>query len=54
MFYYRYQKDMDATQYVHVHVPSEFLFDGKCYYTHHSDTAAPQYVHADEPSNVLF
>ena len=44
---------MDATQYVHVDVPSELLCDGKFYYTHHSDTDAPLYVDADEPSNVL-
>jgi len=36
---------MDAPQYVHVDVPSSYLFPWMFYRKHHSDMDAPQYVH---------
>ena len=50
MFYYTTHSDMDARQYVHVDVPSEFSASWMFYYTYHSDMDAPQYVNSDVPS----
>ena len=44
---------MDAPQYVHADVPSEFSVFWMFYYTHHSDMVSPQYVHIDVPSDYL-
>jgi hypothetical protein len=44
---------MDASQYVHVDVPSGYFFYCKFYYTLHSDMDALQYEHVDVPSEVL-
>jgi len=52
MFYYTYHSDMDAPQYVHFDVPSDYFCLCKFYYTRHSDVDAPQYVHVDVPSDV--
>jgi hypothetical protein len=38
---------MDAPQYVHVDVPSGYLFGWMFYYTHHSDMDTLQYVNVD-------
>ena len=42
---------MDAHQYVHADVPSDFSVSWMFYYTYHSDIDAPQYVHIDVPSD---
>jgi hypothetical protein len=54
MFYYKHHIDMDAPQYVHVDVPSGYLYGRMFYYIHHSDMDAPQYVHVDGPSGYPF
>jgi len=43
---------MDAPQYVHVDVPSDFPAAWMFYYTHHSDMDTPQYVHGDVHSDL--
>jgi len=43
---------MDAPQYVHVHVSSDYLWQWMFYYTHHSNKDAPQYVEVDVPSDA--
>jgi hypothetical protein len=50
MFYDKHHSDMDALQYVHVDVPSRYLFQQMFYDKHHSDMDAPQYEHVDVPS----
>jgi len=47
MFYYTHHIDMDAPQYVHVHVTSDAAIAWMSYYTNHSSMDAPQYVHVD-------
>ena len=42
---------MDAPQYVHVYVPSDYLCYWMFYYTHYSNMVAPQYVHIDVHSD---
>jgi hypothetical protein len=54
MFYYTTHSDMDAPQYVHVDVSSEFSVSGMFYYIYHSDMDAPQYVKSDVPSGYLY
>jgi hypothetical protein len=44
---------MDAPQYVHVDVHSDYLSDGMLYYTYHSDMDASQYEHVDVPSDYF-
>jgi hypothetical protein len=54
---------MDAPQYAHVDVPSEYPGNDvpseypvawMFYYTHHSNVDAPQYAHVDVPSDFFF
>ena len=52
MIYYKHHSDMDARQYVHIDVPSDYLHLCMLYYTLHIDKDAPQYVHVDVPSDV--
>jgi len=42
MFYYTHHSDMDAPQYVHVDVSSDYFCQRMFYYTHHSDMYIPQ------------
>jgi hypothetical protein len=44
MFYYTHHSYMDAHQYVHAGVPSDYLRPWKFYDTHHIDMDVPQYV----------
>ena len=44
---------MDAPQYVHIDVPSDYLHLCMLYYTLHIDMDAPQYVHADVPPDFF-
>jgi hypothetical protein len=44
MFYYTHHSDMEDPQYVHVDVPSDYMFNWMYHYTHHRDMHIPQYV----------
>jgi hypothetical protein len=52
MSFCTHHSDMDAPQYVHVDVFSDFAVAWMFYYKHHSDMDAPQYVHVDVLSDV--
>jgi len=54
MSYCIHHSKMDAPQYVHVDIPSVYMFYWMFYYTLHIDMDAPQYVHADVPSVYMF
>ena len=47
-----YHSDMDAPQYVHVDVPSDYQWPWMFYYTHHNNMDASHYVHVYVTSNV--
>ena len=47
MFYYTHHRDIDAPQYVHVTVPSNYFCYKMFHYTHHMDMDALQYAYID-------
>ena len=53
MFYYTTHSNMDAPQYVHVDVSSEFSIPWMFYYTYHSYMDAPQHVNYDVSSGYF-
>ena len=52
MFYYTHHSNMDAPQYVHPYVPSDYVLL-HVLLTHHSKMDAPQYVHPYVPSDCV-
>jgi len=53
MFFYTNHSYMDAPQYVHVDVLSDYLLNWMFFYTNHNYMDATQYVHIDEHSDYL-